>query len=195
MREARLGTWGLGICAFMLLLSLPGTSEADEGMPLQNQINTSYLFRILRSYAPDRQTTERQYGKPDIVRESREHPYEIRSMPDGSRLVTMYRSMGGLVEDEWRLRRLPDRREFDALAQGTTAEEVKLIDPYFTILSGSDPDKGTSEHRLRDQGLATVAYAMVEGRWIVQSVSYTERDPAGFVSKLTPEDRAAFMEP
>ncbi len=68
------------------------------------------------------------------------------------------------------------------------------MDPYFMVLSGGDPDKGTSEHRLRDQGLAAVAYTMVEGRRIVQSVSYTERDPSGFVSKLTPEDREDFME-
>ncbi len=27
------------------------------------------------------------------------------------------------------------------------------MDPYLTVLSGGDPDKGTSEHRHRDEGL------------------------------------------
>lgn len=189
--------WAAGILTGVLVLTLfiilPGAGKVDEELTLHNEINAPYFYRMLLSYAPDQKTIEIQHGKPDIVRIERDYTYEIHKMSDGSELITFYTSNGGRLTDQWQLSRLPERSEFGALVPGETlAQDVKKIDPYFRLMTDQTDETGTSEHRLRDSGLATVNYRRVDGRWIMDSIQYMDQDPSGFVSKLRAEDRAAF---
>lgn len=59
-----------------------------------------------------------RFGSPDVVREGEDGMYEIRYISDGSRLITLYDTTGRIV-DEWRLKRLLERRDFCAIIPGT----------------------------------------------------------------------------
>ncbi|CAM3541414.1 hypothetical protein PAGL106935_11575 [Paenibacillus glucanolyticus] len=191
--KARAAGISVGVLALMLCIFLSGADQADEEITLHNEINTPYYYRMLLSYAPDQQTVERQYGKPDIIRKEQDYTYEIRKMPDGSELITFYTSNSGHLMDQWRLSRLPERSEFEALIpEVTLAQDIKQIDPYFQLIADQTHETGTSEHRLRDSGLATIKYRHADGRWIMDSIQYMDQDPSGFVSKLRAEDRAEF---
>lgn len=191
--KARAAGLRLGAIAVLLVLLLLCIGKADEDITLHNEINIPFVYRLLMSYAPDSYTVESQYGKPDIVRKERDYTYEIHEMADGSKLVSFFYPRGGHLTDQWRLSRLPERSEFEVLVPGEAlAQEVKRIDPYFKLMTDATHETGTSEHRLRDTGLATIQYKHAGGRWIVDSIGYTAQDPSGFVMKLRAEDRAIF---
>ncbi|MEC0203692.1 hypothetical protein P4H39_13705 [Paenibacillus lautus] len=191
--KARKAGLTMGVVALLLCIMLPGAGKVHEEITLHNEINSPYLYRIIMSFGMSKDDVDSQFGKPDIVRKGQDYTYEIREMADGSKLVSFFHPQGGYLLDQWRLSRLPERSEFEALVPGEThALDVKRIDPYFKLMADQTHETATSEHRLRDSGLATIQYKKSNGRWIVDSIQYMDQDPSGFVSKLRAEDRAAF---
>lgn len=164
------------------------STQSEESTTQAEIFNIPYSIRSNMSLAIRMDDISKKYGKPDVVREEKNYTYEIRNLEDGSKFFVLYRK-DKISSDMWRLKGLFDRNDFSKIeVKKSTDTDVKKIDPYFNVyeLQG---DKGISEHRLKNNGLAILEYKKEKNIWLVEKVEFKDQDPSGFESKLLLEDK------
>lgn len=180
-----------GFMVILQMIYLSGCKKVNTNdSHLDSILNTPFSVRSAMSLAIRKSDIASLYGKPDITRMQMDYSYEIRILSDGSRFFVFYNN-SGIVTDSWRFDKLFDRNAFkNIVVQKSVVEDVKKIDPYFQIFEYSEnKDSAISEHRLLDGSLLVIIYKKIANNWIVDTITYMEQDPSGFVSKILPEDR------
>ncbi|WP_019914243.1 hypothetical protein [Paenibacillus sp. HW567] len=165
--------------------SSPSNSPAPVSVTVPD--NLPYSVRIAMSIAISSTDNEKQLGKPAIVRSGKPYTYEIRNLPDQSRLITVYDQSLRLL-DQWRLDKLLNKEVFDGLTPGlSTSADVEQLDRFIYLVE-YPKGKALSEHRLV-QGTVTVNYENKDNTWVVKDIEYGSPDsPANLSRILEPED-------
>lgn len=179
----------------LAVMFLSGCSFAGNSSPSNSPVpvsvtvpdNLPYSMRIAMSIAISSTEIEKQLGKPSIVRTGKLYTYEIRNLPDQSRLITVYDQSLRLL-DQWRLEKLLQKEDFDGLTPGlSTSADVEHLDRFINLVE-FPKGKAMSEHRLV-QGTVTVNYEKKDNAWVVKDIECGSSDsPANLSRILEPED-------
>lgn len=170
----------LVIVLFFLLGNI-GCANVRNPKNNENTINSNipYSIRMNMSIAIKKNYVEEKLGKADIIRIKDNKTYEIRKKNDGSLVFITYDNENGILLDVWRLKKIYVRSDFGKILEGeVTLDDVVLIDPYTKVVEYSE-DKGISEHRLINNEIVVIKYMMVQGKWIVENISF-EKDQLKF---------------